>query len=236
MLGRQSYGAEITLEAASERGVADAAITVAPNHDADNCSSVRNLGYHSTWPRRQLINALDYVVSPRAVRVVPEEDECLGPERPDGYCLNALAASGTGFFLLKDVMSIRGRYAGGTRQIDERYGECLCNFVGSKGSRNFCMSVEEEYEDGFKAWMTFGAGTERLSSMETHIRIFHRSGGDREFVCNKNKFRKTLFDNPPCRELELATQTASGTGYYYLTRGYQLVDERHQSAKLTEVG
>jgi len=168
--------------------------------------------------------------------VVPGEDECLGPERSDGPYLNVLAASSTGFFLLEDAVCICGCCAGRYRQFDERYGECLCDFVGSKGTRNFCMFVEEEYENGFKARTTFWAGTERLSSMETQMRIFQRSGRDREFVCNKNKYRMTLFDNPSCPELELAIRTAGATGYYcHLTRGCELVDERHRSVKPTEV-
>jgi len=88
------------------------------------------------------------------------------------------------------------------------------------------MFVEEEYEDGFKARTAFGAGTERVISMETYTRIFYRFGGDREFVYNKNKYRMTLFDNPDRQKLDLAIRTASGTEYhFYLTRGCELEDD-----------
>ena len=276
VLGGHSYGAAIALEAASERGIADAVIAVAPNHDSDNCGGIGASGHGSTWLQSQLVNALEDLASPRVVLAAPGGDECLGPELAEGSYKNALVASGSSFVLLDDAMPIRGRKAGRTRQFDAWYGECLLDFVGSgeaaragesvcplpdpvptfllpagytppsptgsnslvgawggeyfvssRGVRNFCMFIEEEYEDGFKARTAFGAGSERVLSMETYTRIFYRFGGDREFVYDKNKYRMTLFDDPDRRELELAIRTASGTGYhFYLTRGCKLVEDR----------
>ena len=276
VLGGQSYGAAIALEAASERGIADAVIAVAPNHDSDNCGGMGASGYGSAWLQNQLVSALEDLSSSRVVLVAPGRDECLGPERAEGSYRNALAAGASGFVLLDDAMPISGRKAGRTRQFDEWYGECLLEFigsdnagrtgetkcpspdpvplfllpagytppsptgpnsligawggeyfVGSKGVRNFCMFVEEEYEDGFMTRTAFGAGSERLLSMVTHSRIFYRSGGERQFVYNQNKYRMTLFDNPERSKLDLAIRTASGTEYnFYLTRGCELVENR----------
>ena len=132
VLGGQSYGAAIALEAASEAGIADAVIALAPNHDGDNCTGVRTPGYHPIWPQQQLINALEDVVSPRTVLVIPGGDICLGPERSDSSYRNALVASGTDFILLDNTLPIRGRKAGRTRQFGEWYGECVLDFVGLK--------------------------------------------------------------------------------------------------------
>lgn len=269
VLGGQSYGAAIALEAASERGIADAVIAVAPNHDSDYCTGVRTPGYHPIWPQRLLLNALRDVVSPRTVLVVPDGDECLGPERSDGSYRNALAASGSSFVLLDDAMPIRGRKAGRTRQFDEWYGECLLDFVGSGdatrggetvcpspspvpafllpadyrppspkeenglvgawsgeyhvykwGDRNFCLLIEEKFDEGFKARTAFGSGDKRKISMETYTRVFYKFGGEGKFVYNKNKYRMTLTDNADRRKLELAIRTAKGTNYWIeLSRG-----------------
>ena len=272
VLGGQSYGAAIALETASEQGVADVVIAVAPNHDADNCTGVNTPGYHPIWPQRLLLGALEDVVSPRTVLVVPGGDECLGPERSAGSYRDALAARNSDFVLLDETMPIRGRYAGRTRQFDEWYGECLLDFVeagnavrggetvcpspspvpafllpadykpplpkeknslvgawngdyyvGKRGRRNFCLFVEEEFEDGFKARAAFGAGTKRALSMETHTRVFHKFSGQGKFVYSKNKYRMTLTDNAERQELQFAIRTAKGTNYRIeLTRGCKL--------------
>ncbi len=260
VLGGQSCGAAIAPEAASERGIADAAIARAPNHDSDTCRNLGLPGYDPASLRRRLTDALEDIASQRTAPVVSVGYTCLGPERPRGSYRNALMASGSRLVFLDETMPIRGRHAGWTQQFDAWHGECLLDFlgsgeevrggeticpppdpvpsfllpvgytppsptgpsslvgawsgeyfVGSRGIGNFCMFVEEEYEDGFKARTAFGAGSERLLSMETHTRIFYRFGGDREFVYNKNKYRMSLFDNPGRRALDLAIRTANGT-------------------------
>ena len=275
VLGGQSYGAAIALEAAPERGVADAVIAVAPNHDSDICESPSVARYNAARLQRQLVGALENIASPRAVLAMADGDHCLGPERPQGSYGNALAASGSSFVFLDDSMPIPSRYAGRTQQFDAWYGGCLLEFVssgntvragetvcpspspvpafllpagytppppagpnsligawggdyyvGRRGYRNVCVFIEEEFEDGFKARTAFGAGSERMFSMETHGRVFYKFGGDGIFVYSKNKYRMTLTPHTGNDYLYLDIWTEKDVNYRTdLTRGCNLEDD-----------
>lgn len=129
ILGGQSYGGAISLEAASIAGIADGVIAIAPGHGSDACGRGSGIARGADNLPRQLREALERNRAPRTVLMVADGDECVGFNRPHASYRETLKASGSSFVFLDDTMPIRGHFAGGTRQFDAWYGECLLDYL-----------------------------------------------------------------------------------------------------------
>ena len=134
VLGGQSYGGAISLEAAGIPGIADGVIAIAPGHGSDACGRGSGIGRRADSLPRQLREALDRNKAPRTVLMVADGDECVGFNRPHASYRETLKASGSSFVFLDDTMPIRGHGAGNTNQFDRWYGRCLLDFLDAGGA------------------------------------------------------------------------------------------------------
>lgn len=134
ILGGQSYGGAISLEAASLAGIADGVIAIAPGHGSDACGKGSGIGRRADTLPRQLREALERNKTPRTVLMVADGDECVGFNRPHASYRETLQASGSSFVFLDDTMPIRGHFAGNTNQFDRWYGQCLVDFLDAVGA------------------------------------------------------------------------------------------------------
>ncbi|MYE01183.1 MAG: alpha/beta hydrolase [Alphaproteobacteria bacterium] len=134
VLGGQSYGGAISLEAASIAGIADGVIAIAPGHGSDACGKGYGIGRRADTLPRQLREALERNEAPRTVLMVADGDECVGFNRPHASYRETLQASGSSFVFLDDTMPIRGHFAGNTNQFDRWYGQCIVEFLDAVGA------------------------------------------------------------------------------------------------------
>lgn len=132
ILGGQSYGGAISLEAARAPGIADGVIAIAPGHGSDACGGGSGTARRADNLPRQLREALERNAAPRTVLMVADGDECVGFNKPHASYRETLKASGASFVFLDDTMPIRGHFAGNTRQFDAWYGDCLLEFLGTE--------------------------------------------------------------------------------------------------------
>ena len=132
ILGGQSYGGAISLEAAGIPGIADGVIAIAPGHGSDACGRGSGIGRRADNLPRQLREALERNTAQRTVLMVADGDECVGFNRPHASYRQTLQATGTSFVFLDDTMPIRGHFAGNTNQFDRWYGRCLLDFLDAE--------------------------------------------------------------------------------------------------------
>ena len=132
ILGGQSYGGAISLEAAGMAGIADGVIAIAPGHGSDACGRSSGIARRADNLPRQLREALARNTAPRTVLMVADGDECVGFNRPHASYRETLQASGSRFVFLDDTMPVRGHAAGNTGQFDAWYGDCLLDFLDAE--------------------------------------------------------------------------------------------------------
>lgn len=104
ILGGQSYGGAISLEAAGIAGIADGVIAIAPGHGSDACGRGSGIARRADNLPRQLREALERNKTPRTVLMVADGDECVGFNRPHASYRETLQASGSSFVFLDDTM------------------------------------------------------------------------------------------------------------------------------------
>ena len=132
VLGGFSFGGALSLEAASEPGLADGVLAMAPGHGSDACGTGSGQRRLADNLPRLLANALERNAAPRAVLMLAKDDECMGFNNPHAQLRRALAGTGVSFVFLDDSMPIRGHAASETGQFDRWYGQCLVNFLDAK--------------------------------------------------------------------------------------------------------
>ena len=129
ILGGESYGAAISIEAAAMPGIADGVIAIAPGHGSDACGKGSGHARRADRLPGLLNRALERNKAPRTVLMVADGDECVGFNRPHASYRKTLNAGRSSYVFLDDTMPVRGHGAGNTRQFNAWYGRCILNFL-----------------------------------------------------------------------------------------------------------